>query len=112
MSEQQYGEFDGEPIASLALRVTGQGSLDRVLKEGERVILTCEGTVGLPSLKRVDGRLVRVHPIAVSKVAEPFDQLADEVERFIEEVEDRRQGRAQLPFDDPDPDAPEDTPPL
>ena len=66
------------------------------------MILSVEGPVSLPTVERHDGRLVRVHKVKGEKGAEVADRLADEVSDFIRAVDDARQSREQLPFDDED----------
>ncbi len=97
--ECPFGELDGEPIEIVIISVRGSGILDRVPGDGERIVLTVEGNAKPAVVKRVNGRLVREHAIAIERLAEPLDELAEEVERFIQEVDDRRSGKLQLPFD-------------
>jgi hypothetical protein len=103
-----FGEFDGEAIEVVGVKLSGAGVLDRKLIEGERVVLMITGVASLPQIQRVNGLLVRLHTVKAEKVAEPVEELADEVERFIQAVDDRRKGQEQLPVDGDDDEDPDD----
>lgn len=94
-----FGDLDGEEIELMAVKLSGTGLLDRVFTEDERVVLMITGVAALPQIKRINGRLVRVHTVKAEKVAEPIEELAQEVERFIQAVDDKRKGQDQLPLD-------------
>ncbi len=96
----QFGVFDGEEIAAAEVRLVGGGQVDGTYQDGDRVVLSVEGTVG-PSvaIRRVSGRLVRVASLRVEKIAEPADALADEIADHLQAVDDARVGRQALPFD-------------
>jgi hypothetical protein len=97
---EMFGDLDGEPIDAIAVKLSGTGRLDRKIGEGERVVLMITGTASLPALQRIDGKLFRVHTIKAERIAEPVAELADEVEAFIQAVEDKRKGQDPLPMDD------------
>ena len=65
-----FGDLDGEKIEAAYIKVTATVPIDRLLTEGERVILSVEGPVSLPTVERHDGRLVRVHKVKGEKGAE------------------------------------------
>ncbi len=101
-----YGELDGERIALVVVKVSGGGLLERRPEEGERALLVVEGHFGSPVVKRVDGVLVREHTVKVAKLGEAAEDLAEEADRFLQELQDRRENRQQLPFpEDDDPEA-------
>lgn len=95
-----YGDLDGEPIDLVVIRLSGAGGFGRTLEEGERIVLVVEGQAGLPTIKRVDGRLQRIHTIKVDKASEPTDRLADEAATFLQAYVDEIAGREALPFED------------
>jgi hypothetical protein len=94
------GELDGESITRVVVTVKGGGVLERLPDEGERALLAIEGTFRFDAVKRVDGQLVRQLVVKAEKLAEVGESLADDVERFVQEVSDRQEGRQQLPFED------------
>lgn len=97
----ELGTIDGETIEGATAKITGTVTLGRILAPGERVVLIAEGVAaGEVTVKRVDGRLVRIHRIKVEAAAEPFDELADETAAFLTAMADELNARAQLPFDE------------
>lgn len=101
-----FGTLDGETIDLGTISLTGSGAVDRRYEGGERVVLIVEGTIAdQVTLKRDDGRLVRVHKLKVSAVAPPGDQLADEVGDFLARFTDELEGRERLPFPGEGPEA-------
>lgn len=106
--DNPLGELDGEHIDAATVKVSGSGTIDRRLEEGERIVVVVEGVVGVPSFKRSEGQLVRVQPLKVETVAEPGDMLAVEVAEFLELVEEEQSGKAKLPLEDDDDDPPTD----
>lgn len=97
------GTIDGEAIEGATAKLTGTVTLGRVVAPGERLVLVVEGiAAGDVTVKRIDGRLVRIHRVKVEAAAEPFDELADETAAFLQAMADELNARAQLPFDEDD----------
>lgn len=99
---EDLGDLDGEKIELANLSLAGTVAAGRVYEEGEKVLLVVEGEIGnVITVKRDDaGRLVRVHKLKVTTGAPPLDHLADEASRFLQAVEDERENRQALPFDE------------
>ena len=119
----ELGDLDGEPVDAMTIKLTGGASFPRRLEESELVVLVITGnaTPGI-SVKRIDGRLTRIHTVKVIQLAEPTAQLADEAAAFLQAITDAEDGTEHLPFDkdvaedpdddweykDPDPQPPEE----
>lgn len=106
----RFGDLDGEIIEAVAVRLTGGGRIDRLPKEGERVVLVVTGTVSdKVRVERVNGRLIRVHAVKAEQVAEPYDQLASDTEAFLRAIAEAADGAQAIPFDDEseDPEEPD-----
>lgn len=95
---EHFGDFDGEVIETVVLKLTGGGRIDH--RPGERIILTVSGEVSdKVQIARINGRLVRIHSVKVDQVAEPYDRLADEIGGFLADIADKLENKAPLPFD-------------
>jgi hypothetical protein len=107
-----FGDVDGEKVDLVAAKLSATVCMvDRRFEEGERVLLLVEGVVGTPTFTRDGGKLTRVHRVAVEKIAEPVDHLADEVQAFVDQVEEKRTGQPKLPMDQPPADESDEEPP-
>jgi len=98
--EHKFGQLDGQAIDVVLVGVRGTGSLDRWPAEGEKVILSVEGSVKFKSVKRENGVLIRELVLLADTIAEPIGRLAEETGQWLSEIEDLRQGRTALPFDE------------
>lgn len=98
---EHLGDFDGEVIDLAVIKLTGGGRVDHRPGEKERICLIVTGTVSdKVQVARIDGRLVRIHSVKVDQVAEPYEQLADDAAKFLEQITEGMEGRAALPFED------------
>lgn len=97
----ELGDLDGEAVEAVTVKLTGGAAFPRRLDEDERVVLVITGSaVGGISIKRIDGRLTRIHTVKVAQLAEPTDQLAEEAASFLQAFADADEGSESLPFDD------------
>ena len=96
----ELGDLDGEVVEAVTVKLTGGAAFPRRLEEAERVVLVITGTA-VPGInvKRIDGRLTRIHTVKVMQLAEPTDQLADEAAAFLQAFADADEGSEPLPFD-------------
>ena len=103
---EHLGDFDGELIDIVVLKLSGGGRVEHRPGEQERICLVVTGTVSdKVQIARVDGRLVRIHSVKIDQVAEPYDQLADDAAKFLEAITGELDGKSPLPFkDDDDPE--------
>lgn len=100
---EHLGDFDGEVIEIVILKLSGGGRVEHRPGEKERICLVVTGTVSdKVQIARVDGRLVRIHSVKVDQVAEPYNQLADDAAKFLEAVTGELEGKSLLPFDEDD----------
>ncbi len=102
----ELGDLDGEAVDAVTVKLTGGAAFPRRLEEDERVVLVITGTaVAGINVKRIDGRLTRIHTVKVAQLAEPTDRLAEEAASVLQAFADAEEGSAPLPFDDSTPDA-------
>ena len=107
----ELGDLDGEAVEAVTVKLTGAAAFPRRLEEDERVVLVITGSaVGGISVKRIDGRLTRIHTVKVAQLAEPTDQLAEEAASFLQAFADADEGSEPLPFDDSAPGDEEEPP--
>jgi hypothetical protein len=97
----ELGDLDGEAVEVVTVKLTGGAAFPRRLEEDERVVLVITGTA-VPGInvKRIDGRLTRIHTVKVIQLAEPTDQLAEEAASFLQAFADADAGSEPLPFDE------------
>ena len=96
----KLGDLDGEAVEAVTVKLTGGVDFPRRLEEAERVVLVVIGSA-VPGInvKRIDGRLTRIHTVKVMQLAEPTDQLAEEAAAFLQAFADADEGIDPLPFD-------------
>ncbi len=94
------GDADGEVPDVALVRFSGAAQVDRALLLGERVAFTLVGEVRRIGFQTRDGVLTRVHAVGVETVAEPGGRLLTDITELLAAVDDAREGRDQLPFDD------------
>ena len=100
----ELGDLDGEAVEAVTVKLTGGAAFPRRLEEDERLVLVITGSaVGGINVKRIDGRLTRIHTVKVAQLAEPTDQLAEEAASFLQAFADADEGSEPLPFDDSTP---------
>ena len=95
-----YGTHDGEIVNGVAVKFSGVAVVDKTYKEGDTVFFTIQGKVGVPAYRRTtSGHLIRQHAVKLEQVAEPGEQLVDEVVDFMKRMDDLRENKQALPFD-------------
>lgn len=98
--EHTTANVDGEIADLTEITFSGSALIDRALLRGERSAFTLIGTVKSIKAHAKNGALVRTHTLAVETVAEPGDELIEDVTDLLRAVEDLREGRQQLPLND------------
>jgi hypothetical protein len=100
-------QVDGEVADLTAVSFSGIALIDRALLRDERVAFTLVGSVRAIKVQAKNGAVVRTHSVAVETVAEPGEDLIGDVTDLLQAVEDLREGRQQLPYDEDDEDGDE-----
>lgn len=93
-------QVDGEIADLTAVTFSGTALIDRALLRDERIAFTLIGTVKAIKLQMKNGAVVRTHSVAVETVAEPGEELIEDVTDLLRAVEDLREGRRPLPLDE------------
>jgi hypothetical protein len=119
MNPHRFGDLDGTPIDRAGIRLSGGGSITRLLDDDEPIALLVYGHAGLPAMRRnADDELVRVHSLKPTYVAELTPELiktlagkrtTNTIIDAVREVYDGTLGVARLPMDE-EPAGDEDEP--
>jgi hypothetical protein len=105
---EDFGQLDGEVIEQVIVVVRGRGLIDRSPGEEEPIVLTIECSTKPHVIRRLNGRLVREVPVTIERLGEPVGELADSLEQFMDDVEEKRTGQPHLP--EPGDDKPPEDP--
>ncbi len=107
MTTSTFGDLDGTPIKSAAIKLSGQGTITRRLGDDEPVAFIVYGHAGLPLIKSVEEELVRIHPLKATYIAELTPALVKAIAGkrtthtildAVREAYDGTQGIARLPM--------------
>lgn len=100
MAPGDFGEFEGEAVVAGSLAFQGSRPADRVLREGDTVMLLVQSEVRAVTFSRnADGDIVRRHTMRVVEMTVPPEGIFGEVVDAIRAATDSRDGKTPLPFD-------------